>query len=469
MVAGLVIALVSAASVTGQSSYKLYFTGAELFDYERDFLRRPKYATCEIFWDIYQIRDNTEVQSRLASLTDYSLVQVERVLNGAVPETVASWPVSAEDTSYVIEHLEVGKRYGFVIRGTDGDGVIVLSDTAWITPGIAAIQDSRGRPVQEKGKEIISLLLGKLLPMIIGHGDVYEDSNLWGKGSFFILQYLLITGCIFLFISWREMKMKRIFPLKDHPLPSKNVTECYKKNINAKFDDFSFTSQETDDSFYAGEINESKMNSFSIYRRWHFIVMKNKYDMNRFITGGSNFTATDIETENIRIWNKNNSSRLVRNIIQKIKDDGFDHYPIGRIFKAGLENYEHGGIKWMDVSVEVDRAMENRVESELIELERNSKMNWLMNIGTVAPMVGLLGTATGISQAFSRMQALPATATHQDVTTQLAGGIYSALWTTILGLILALFFMFMYYYFQHKLDRINAKWKELYLMVSELL
>ena len=72
------------------------------------------------------------------------------------------------------------------------------------------------------------------------------------------------------------------------------------------------------------------------------------------------------------------------------------------------------------------------------------------------------------TQAFVMMEAMR-NPTHAEVTKALAGGIHSALWTTVLGLIIALVFILTYHYFQHKLDRINAKWQELYLAISELL
>jgi len=458
--------LISALPVSAQSNYRLYFTKIKPVEHERVSLFQQRVSSrFELSWEVYEELDGLEVKSEENTISNFQIAAV-------APNDSVIKQIKVSDLRYTTEILQMGSKHGFIIKGIDPQGVTIESETAWITPGICAIQDSPDENVVfAKGTEFINYLSGKALASIIKHGDVWDTSNTWGKASFCILQYLLIGGLIFLVISWWHLRMKKIFPMQQTLRPSKNVTECYKNFIDREFDDFSYDAKrDISNNLLDGKIEKSTLERFSIFKKWFFIVLKNKHDMKTYINENEFDSLDKLQVEHIKIWQQNNWSVLVREeIIDKIKEKKFDEYPIGRIFIAGLENYEHGGLKWMDVSVEVDRAMENRVESELDTLERNSKMNWLMNIGTVAPMVGLLGTATGISQAFQKMEGLPLHTTHQEVTKTLAGGIYSALWTTVLGLLIALFFLFSYYYFQHKLDRIHAKWKELYLKISELL
>ena len=123
----------------------------------------------------------------------------------------------------------------------------------------------------------------------------------------------------------------------------------------------------------------------------------------------------------------------------------------------------------MEVSREVDRAIENRASSELEQLRRKSLMDWLWNLGTLAPLIGLFGTATGISHAFAMLTFLRADITQTELVKRLAGGIYEALWTTIEGLAVGITLTLLFYYYQNKLNWIYSKWEELYVYVSEKL
>ena len=121
----------------------------------------------------------------------------------------------------------------------------------------------------------------------------------------------------------------------------------------------------------------------------------------------------------------------------------------------------------MEVDKEVDRAIENRATTEIEKLKRKSFMDWLWNFGTLSPLIGLFGTATGISHAFSTMRDLPLNSDQVAMTRDLAGGIFEALWTTIFGLVVAIVLMLLYYFYQKKLTRIFSKWEEIYLKISE--
>ena len=78
--------------------------------------------------------------------------------------------------------------------------------------------------------------------------------------------------------------------------------------------------------------------------------------------------------------------------------DHLNRFPAVRIIHAGLEKHELGGYHWMTASEKVDRAIESRAASELENLRRRSLMDWLWNLGTLSPLIGLFGTGHGHQQ-----------------------------------------------------------------------
>jgi biopolymer transport protein ExbB len=81
---------------------------------------------------------------------------------------------------------------------------------------------------------------------------------------------------------------------------------------------------------------------------------------------------------------------------------------------------------------DIDAAIENVGNLEIFKLEKN--LSSLASIAGAAPMIGFLGTVTGMIQAFYEM------ATQESVGPDvLAGGIYQALITTAFGLTIGIF------------------------------
>ena len=81
---------------------------------------------------------------------------------------------------------------------------------------------------------------------------------------------------------------------------------------------------------------------------------------------------------------------------------------------------------------DIDAAIENVGNVEVFKLEKN--LSTLASIAGAAPMIGFLGTVTGMILAFYQMS------TEENVTpTVLAGGIYQALVTTAFGLTIGIF------------------------------
>lgn len=149
--------------------------------------------------------------------------------------------------------------------------------------------------------------------------------------------------------------------------------------------------------------------------------------------------------------------------------EGLAPFPTSKIIRAGLEIHRMNGYRWLKPSEEVKRAFENRASIEIENLRRKSKIEWFWNYGALAPLVGLFGTVTGITDAFQQLSSSNVSPDFVYTIQQLSSGIFEALWTTIFGLANGIFFMVLYYYFKHKLDWIYAKWEDIYISITEKL
>ena len=93
-------------------------------------------------------------------------------------------------------------------------------------------------------------------------------------------------------------------------------------------------------------------------------------------------------------------------------------------------------------------AIENVGNLEIAELEKG--FTWLATTAAGAPMIGFLGTVTGMVQAFFAMASAGSNA---DVTV-LASGIYEALVTTVAGLFVGIIALFAYNYLVSMVNKV---------------
>jgi biopolymer transport protein ExbB len=93
---------------------------------------------------------------------------------------------------------------------------------------------------------------------------------------------------------------------------------------------------------------------------------------------------------------------------------------------------EHGLAEQALGWTEIEKAMEDATGQQAARLFR--RVEYLSVIGNIAPMVGLLGTVTGMLLAFKQVAD---TEGHAGAA-QLADGIYQALVTTVVGLLIAI-------------------------------
>lgn len=98
---------------------------------------------------------------------------------------------------------------------------------------------------------------------------------------------------------------------------------------------------------------------------------------------------------------------------------------IGRVLTAGMSRLGRGYQDAMDGMQEVG-------EEESMALEQ--RLSWLALIGSIAPMLGLLGTVQGMISSFRVI----ATSPSQPKPKDLADGISTALFTTLEGLVVAI-------------------------------
>ena len=111
----------------------------------------------------------------------------------------------------------------------------------------------------------------------------------------------------------------------------------------------------------------------------------------------------------------------------------------------------HPALKRAPSFTEMREALEGGVADETAEeFRRLEYINILANVG---PLLGLLGTVIGIMDAFLEMRKAGGTA---DVSA-LAGGISTALGTTMLGLILAIPALAAYGILRNKVDRLTTE------------
>jgi biopolymer transport protein ExbB len=95
--------------------------------------------------------------------------------------------------------------------------------------------------------------------------------------------------------------------------------------------------------------------------------------------------------------------------------------------------------------------MDEVSEEETIKLQQ--KISWLNLIANIAPMMGLLGTVGGMISAFNTITLKGANVTPADLST----GISAALVTTMLGLIVAIPTMSVFFYFRNKVIKVSLE------------
>jgi biopolymer transport protein ExbB len=135
-----------------------------------------------------------------------------------------------------------------------------------------------------------------------------------------------------------------------------------------------------------------------------------------------------------RVWKLVETRTLNDRHIQALAQNS----PLGRVLAAGLANRNHG----REIMKEV---IEDTGRHVVHELERF--LNTLGTIAAISPLLGLLGTVTGMIEAFNAI-----TSVGVGDPRALSGGIGEALITTAAGLMVAIPALFAYRYLRGLVD-----------------
>ena len=133
----------------------------------------------------------------------------------------------------------------------------------------------------------------------------------------------------------------------------------------------------------------------------------------------------------IWVWLKNDQLNSTK--LKQLRESS----PLGVILAAGLSSYESG----KDAMIE---STETAASIVIHEMEYN--IGTLGIVASICPLLGLLGTVTGMIQVFGE------TISSSPATLSLAAGISSALITTAAGLIVAIPAYIFHRYFTRKIE-----------------
>lgn len=114
--------------------------------------------------------------------------------------------------------------------------------------------------------------------------------------------------------------------------------------------------------------------------------------------------------------------------------------PVSNILKHGVVNYKQG-------EQSVKEAIELAGKEEIFHLEK--RLSVLANMAGIAPMLGFLGTVTGMISAFQTIERLGGNVN----PSVLAGGIWEAMLTTAFGLLVGIPALYFYNYFVSRVNR----------------
>ncbi|OHB78726.1 MAG: hypothetical protein A2W31_06390 [Planctomycetes bacterium RBG_16_64_10] len=144
-------------------------------------------------------------------------------------------------------------------------------------------------------------------------------------------------------------------------------------------------------------------------------------------------------------------TELVRGFEQRLIDKQYqeaydlartDESFLGQVLAAGLGKLSTAGYQ------QAIEAMQEVGEDENMKLDH--RLSYIALIGTISPMIGLFGTVHGMVMAFQVI----ATSTTAPRPAELANGIATALWTTLVGLFIAIPALSAYHILRNRFARL---------------
>lgn len=132
----------------------------------------------------------------------------------------------------------------------------------------------------------------------------------------------------------------------------------------------------------------------------------------------------------------------------------FPHSHVARVISAGLQTFQQKsaqGLSAAEVIEATGRALQRTAVQTTAELCRG--VGSLATIATTSPFIGLFGTVIGIVHAFQNI----AKAGGETGMAAVSQGISEALWTTALGLVVAVPAAWMFNYLSQKIQHLGIE------------
>ncbi|MBN1481075.1 MotA/TolQ/ExbB proton channel family protein [candidate division KSB1 bacterium] len=506
--------------VFAQPQYKLHISNIIIPEDTRNpnWLGRPTQNDFIVRWELYEADEAGNVKRVDSSgLLNYRLYWSKDDDQFLHQENY----VSSDADTAVLSGQEVDKRYYFRVDGydIDNDALVVQSDIAWATGGkpggIYAAPESAISGEKEKKSFPFPLFfpVAEFFSEVFNRqNEVYYKSGPFGKIAFTLLWYIWIFSLVYIipFRSAKQLYIGRIFPFKGlrffksyfgrdqnhdkYTAPRfRFVLEAWKRVIDKTSEavlerNGDANKENPCDDEGIESIDKKFYDYFKINGAPALKVLKaallfnpknsdqeDKGELKRNIKKyfGEGAVFGDIITKPLKITTRDGEFQLTW---PEVSHDLFDssagpmvEYPTVQILAAGLQNHITNGSHWQHVSEEVDRAIENRANSEIELLKEKSGIEWLWNLGALSPLIGLFGTVTGITRVFGEIRGMEKTTTQLELVEKLSSGIFEALWTTIYGLMAGIVLMMIFYYFKNILDWIANKWQDLAVSITEKL
>ncbi|MBX3361901.1 MAG: MotA/TolQ/ExbB proton channel family protein [Phycisphaeraceae bacterium] len=184
---------------------------------------------------------------------------------------------------------------------------------------------------------------------------------------------------------------------------------------------------------------------------------------------GMSIVSVTLSLERTWFWSRTHSShtaRLLRSVFRRTREGDL----AGAADLAESDRSVYGPFAARLLADARANAEASAIEAHGIELIERSRPSierfsvTLSTIVTAAPMLGILGTVTGIIESFQLL------GQERGVTdpTLVAGGIAEALYTTVFGLVVALTTLFPYVMFRSQADRAFGRMESLIGVIAQV-
>ncbi len=352
----------------------------------------------------YRIEWNVMCNEGLLPLSTYDSFKVWHSSSSSFPDDERQESERLVDRGfYVFDNKDSSGQHWFRLLGFEGDNDTVQS----IAMNYVRSRNDGNQPSWRPGYQFLELLKYSTL-IDEGGTAAWHSASPTGRAAFDLISMFFILGMvIWIFRTMRIMRSTRVF------LVNKDIggyNEC--KAI----------------------MEEEELEHLTPDQKENIQTLVNERLTRRFFQGLSHWISTWSFWE-FAVRHRKNFGRIRM-------------VPTARIILSAVTSLKG--------KREVEKAIEVRILAEEEELRKRSFLEVLWALGVTAPLVGLFGTVTGISQSFKVIK--DAAVDDRSMMNELAGGINEALYTTICGLIVGILFMLVFYWYNYKLERIHSIW-----------